>query len=106
MAPWAHHAHAVGTTCSHPPWPSPSNRVCTLPLQMLMLINRSPVANSGVMWGDKDTFSLAFAMAGKAHCYNQVAVPPCGYLHTCQHTLREWQKERIGNGRFHGRSSI
>ncbi len=46
--------------------------------QMLLLINRSPVANSGIMWGDKDTFSLAFAMAGKAHCYNQVAVPPCG----------------------------
>lgn len=26
--------------------------------------------------GDKDTFALAFAMAGKAHCYGQVQVHP------------------------------
>ncbi len=45
----------------------------------MLLINRHPDANRGVLWGDKDTFSLAFALAGKAHCYNQVAVPPCEY---------------------------
>ena len=28
------------------------------------------------MWGDKDTFGLAFAAAGKAHLFSQVAVPP------------------------------
>lgn len=28
--------------------------------------------------GDKDTFALAFAMAGKAHEYNQMSVPPGG----------------------------
>ncbi len=27
-------------------------------------------------WGDKDTFGIAFAMAGKAHLFSQVAVPP------------------------------
>lgn len=26
--------------------------------------------------GDKDTFPLAFAAAGKAHCYSQVHTPP------------------------------
>jgi len=29
-----------------------------------------------LMWGDKDTFGLAFAAAGKAHLFSQVAVPP------------------------------
>ncbi len=29
-----------------------------------------------LLHGDKDTFALAFAAAGKAHCYSQVAVPP------------------------------
>ena len=33
-----------------------------------------------LMWGDKDTFGMAFALAGKAHLFAQVPVPPgkCG----------------------------
>ncbi|GLC37647.1 hypothetical protein PLESTM_000631900 [Pleodorina starrii] len=31
-----------------------------------------------LLHGDKDTFALAFAAAGKAHCYSQVALPPGG----------------------------
>ncbi|GIL76628.1 hypothetical protein Vretifemale_6130, partial [Volvox reticuliferus] len=49
-------------------------------LETLMLINRRPNANQKMLWGDKDTFSLAFAAVGKAHCYNQVAVPPSIYF--------------------------
>ncbi len=44
--------------------------------QALVMVNRRPDANSGALWGDKDTFALAFALVGKAHCFNQVAVPP------------------------------
>ncbi|PNH05653.1 hypothetical protein TSOC_008058 [Tetrabaena socialis] len=50
-------------------------------LEAVLLINRFPDANKGLMWFDKDTFSLAFALVGKAHCYNQVAVPPSGFFH-------------------------
>ena len=28
------------------------------------------------MWGDKGTFGVAFAVAGKAHLFAQVSVPP------------------------------
>uniref|UniRef100_A0A383VV11 Mannosyltransferase putative-domain-containing protein n=1 Tax=Tetradesmus obliquus TaxID=3088 RepID=A0A383VV11_TETOB len=28
------------------------------------------------LWGDKDTYSMAFAVAGKAHLFNQLQVPP------------------------------
>ncbi|GLI65423.1 hypothetical protein VaNZ11_008989 [Volvox africanus] len=49
-------------------------------LEALLLINRRPDANRNMLWGDKDTFSLAFAAVGKAHCYNQVAVPPSIYF--------------------------
>ncbi|KAF6241948.1 mannosyltransferase putative-domain-containing protein [Scenedesmus sp. NREL 46B-D3] len=28
------------------------------------------------VWGDKDTYSMAFAVAGKAHLFNQLQVPP------------------------------
>ncbi|PNG99199.1 hypothetical protein TSOC_015027, partial [Tetrabaena socialis] len=31
-----------------------------------------------LLHGDKDTFALAFAAAGKAHCYRQVELPPGG----------------------------
>lgn len=30
----------------------------------------------GSLWGDKDTFGLAFAVAGKAEQFTQVTVPP------------------------------
>ncbi|GLC38178.1 hypothetical protein PLESTB_001091100 [Pleodorina starrii] len=50
-------------------------------LEALLLINRRPDANRYLLWGDKDTFPLAFAMVGKAHCFNQVAVPPSAYLY-------------------------
>ncbi len=33
-----------------------------------------------MLWGDKDTFGIAFAVAGKAHLFSQVAVPPCEWL--------------------------
>ena len=32
--------------------------------------------NRRYLWGDKDTFGIAFAAAGKAHLFSQVAVPP------------------------------
>jgi hypothetical protein len=32
--------------------------------------------NKKYLWGDKDTYSLAFAAAGKAHLYFQVEIPP------------------------------
>ena len=35
-----------------------------------------PKELTGLLWGDKDTFGIAFAAAGKAHLYSQVAVPP------------------------------
>lgn len=34
------------------------------------------------MWGDKDSFGVAFAMAGKAHMYQQVNVPPGMHMFT------------------------
>ncbi|GIL55869.1 hypothetical protein Vafri_11357 [Volvox africanus] len=49
-------------------------------LEALLLINRRPNANQNMVWGDKDTFPLAFAAVGKAHCYNQVGVPPSIYF--------------------------
>jgi hypothetical protein len=29
------------------------------------------------VWGDKDTYSMAFAVAGKAHVFNQLQVCSC-----------------------------
>ncbi|EFJ43610.1 hypothetical protein VOLCADRAFT_96259 [Volvox carteri f. nagariensis] len=49
-------------------------------LEALLMINRHPTANRFLLWGDKDSFSLAFAAVGKAHCYNQVSAPPSAYL--------------------------
>eukprot|EP00198_Chlamydomonas_reinhardtii_P010964 XP_001700301.1 predicted protein [Chlamydomonas reinhardtii] len=46
-------------------------------IEALLFLNRHPSSNAGLLWGDKDTFWLAAALVGKAHCYNQVAVPPC-----------------------------
>lgn len=37
------------------------------------------------LWGDKDTYALAFAVAGKAHVFNQLqvrAATPISYPHT------------------------
>eukprot|EP00798_Chlamydomonas_sp_ICE-L_P006699 gene6699-3368_t len=45
-------------------------------LEYLVWINSHPKEMEGVMWGDKDSFAMAFALAGKAHMYSQVAVPP------------------------------
>ena len=41
-----------------------------------LLLCSFPHDLQGLMWGDKDTFGVAFAAAGKAHLYSQVAVPP------------------------------
>ena len=57
-------------------------------LEYLFWINGERERGSGdSLWGDKDTFSLAFACAGKAHLYSQVAVPPSG--------LFSWQKDML-----------
>ncbi len=32
------------------------------------------------VWGDKDTWSLAFGVAGKAHAFNQLQVGPRAWL--------------------------
>ncbi|GFR44947.1 hypothetical protein Agub_g6038, partial [Astrephomene gubernaculifera] len=50
-------------------------------LEALLLLNRHPDANKPLLWGDKDSFWLAFAAVGKAHCFGQVAVPPAAFLH-------------------------
>ncbi|GAX76848.1 hypothetical protein CEUSTIGMA_g4294.t1 [Chlamydomonas eustigma] len=56
-------------------------------LEYLLWINSYPEKLKGSMWGDKDTFGLAFAVAGKAHLYFQVAVPPAGLFH--------WRKDML-----------
>ena len=35
-----------------------------------------PADNKMYLWGDKDTFPIAFAAAGKAHIFSQVSIPP------------------------------
>ena len=52
----------------------------------------------GLMWGDKDTFGVAFAAAGKAHLYSQVAVPP-GVNFTHTPTVR-WDYVRLSRASF------
>lgn len=32
--------------------------------------------HGSLLWGDKDTFAMGMALAGKAHMFSQVAVPP------------------------------
>lgn len=49
-------------------------------IEYLLWINLGPGSKVGWpqsnLYGDKDTFGLAFAMAGKAHLFRQVPVPP------------------------------
>ncbi len=49
-------------------------------LEYLCFINSYSDRIYKTMWGDKDTFPLAFGLAGKAHLYSQVGVPPGGWL--------------------------
>ncbi|GAX81590.1 hypothetical protein CEUSTIGMA_g9018.t1 [Chlamydomonas eustigma] len=49
-------------------------------LEYLLWINSYAAENKKYLWGDKDTYSLAFAVAGKAHLYFQVEVPPAALL--------------------------
>jgi hypothetical protein len=39
------------------------------------------------LWGDKDTYGLSFACAGKAHLFSQVEVPPSGIF--------AWRKDML-----------
>lgn len=70
---WAHKTSPHNVHPHHPPQPQPQPQL----QQALLFLNRHPSSNAGLLWGDKDTFWLAAALVGKAHCYNQVAVPPC-----------------------------
>jgi hypothetical protein len=48
-------------------------------IEYLCFINSYSDRIYKTMWGDKDTFPLAFGLAGKAHLYSQVQVPPGGW---------------------------
>ena len=50
--------------------------LCEIHYISVPLICSFPKELTGLLWGDKDTFGIAFAAAGKAHLYSQVAVPP------------------------------
>ncbi|KAG2486139.1 hypothetical protein HYH03_015232 [Edaphochlamys debaryana] len=67
-------------------------------IEMLLFLNRHPDSNQGLVWGDKDTTWLAFAMAGKAHCFNQVAVPPGGIFSWAPDRLLTKVSQRRGPG--------
>ncbi|GAX76845.1 hypothetical protein CEUSTIGMA_g4291.t1 [Chlamydomonas eustigma] len=56
-------------------------------LEYILWINSFPKDLEGSMWGDKDTFGVAFAAAGKGHLYSQVDVPPAG--------LFAWRKNML-----------
>ncbi|GAX76846.1 hypothetical protein CEUSTIGMA_g4292.t1 [Chlamydomonas eustigma] len=56
-------------------------------LEYLLWINSYPADFLNMMWGDKDTFGIAFALAEKAHLFSQVAVPPAG--------LFSWRKDML-----------
>ncbi len=55
------------------------------------------------MWGDKDTFPLAFALAGKAHLYSQVGVPPGEHSAARALCGRECRPRAPGAWRAHSR---
>ncbi|KAG2444246.1 hypothetical protein HXX76_001003 [Chlamydomonas incerta] len=67
-------------------------------IEALLFINRHPDSNAGLLWGDKDTYWLAMAAVGKAHCYNQVAVPPSGFFHWAEDMLLNKITDKKGPG--------
>ena len=53
----------------------------------LTAVNTQEHSNRGLLWGDKDTFPLSFALAGKAHDFALSHIPPgvgiAGDAHAC-----------------------
>ncbi len=49
-------------------------------LEWVWFLNSHPEAVYGTMYGDKDTFPLAFHLARKGDIYNQIPTPPGAVL--------------------------
>ena len=77
-----------------PPIPAPMGRLPDGPAVptpvTACLLHSKPEHLQGYAWGDKDTFGLAFAVAGKAHMFTQVPVPPGG-CESVLHFQPAWQ---------------